>query len=171
MIEDATSSGSRTLAPDGSPYFLSASASVEMPSSSVAVLPGCTLVTRRPEPAVSRRRLWSVASTKNLLAEYTPKPAKTFRPASEEMATMWPLPRESIPGTVAERQWSRPLQLTSTVRSHSSVCTFAIMVKYITPAQDTRMSMGPSSSLAARMRDSTSAFFVTSVLCTMTLPP
>lgn len=40
MIEAATSSGSRTLAPDGSPYFLIASASVDIPRSSVAVFPG-----------------------------------------------------------------------------------------------------------------------------------
>ena len=35
----------------------------------VAVLPGWIAVTRKPEPAVSRRRAWSAASTKNLLAE------------------------------------------------------------------------------------------------------
>ena len=70
-----------------------------------------------------------------------------------------------------ERQCRRPLQFTSTVRSHSSVCTFAIMVKYITPAHETRISMGPSCSLAIRMSDSTSVFEVTSVLWMRTLLP
>ncbi len=81
-----------------------------MPKSSVAVLPGCTDVTRRPVPAVSRRKLCSVASTKNLLAEYTPRPGKTFLPASDEMATMCPDPagqhrrddgREAVQKTLA----------------------------------------------------------------------
>ncbi|KAI3476552.1 hypothetical protein L1887_61884 [Cichorium endivia] len=70
----ATSLVSRILAPVGSPYFLMASWSELMPSSSVAVLPGCTDVTRRPVPAVSSRSDCSVASTKNLDALYTPEP-------------------------------------------------------------------------------------------------
>ena len=86
-----------------------------------------------------------------------------MRPASEEMATMWPVPRESMDGMVEERQCRRPLQFTSTVRSHSSVRTLAIMVKYMTPAHETRMSMGPSWSLAVRMSDSTCDLLVTSV--------
>ncbi len=103
-IEFATSSASRTFAPEGSPYFLIASASVDIARSSVATLPGCTLVTRRPVPAVSTRKAWSVASTKNLLAEYTPRPGNTFLPASDDIAMMWPLPRDSIDGTVEDRQ-------------------------------------------------------------------
>ena len=168
----ATSSGSSIAAPDGSPYSFTASRSVLMLSRSVAVLPGCTLVTLRPFPAVSRRRDCSVASTKNLDALYTPKPGKTFLPASEERATICPPPRSSIGGTVAERQCRSPLQLTSTVWSQAGmlISGFDIRLKYITPAQETRMSTGPSSVSAVCIRASTSSFLVTSVRLVMTLP-
>ncbi len=47
-------------------------------------------------------------------------PGNTLRPASEEIVTMCPPPRSSMPPRTAPTQLSIPLQSTSTVCSHSS---------------------------------------------------
>src|SRR4028119_2310863 len=144
MTARATSSGSSTLLPVGWPYCSSASSSPLSSRRSVATLPGWTVVTLRPVPAVSRRSPFERASTKNLLAEYTARPGKATRPASEEMVTMCPRPRPSILGSTAPTQFSAPLQLTSTVRSHSSARPFFMRVEYMTPARSARAPPPPA---------------------------
>ncbi|KAI7506368.1 hypothetical protein KC367_g176 [Hortaea werneckii] len=56
------------------------------------------------------------------------------------------------------------------LRSHSSTWALAIIVKYMTPAHETRMSTGPSSSSAASTRALTCSRFVTSVWRMIILP-
>src|SRR5438046_1021899 len=77
--------------------------------------PGNTVETPTPRDRMSSRRLWAKPRRPNLVAAYMDVRTVPTLPLSEEMKTMWPPPRSTMPSRAPAPRW-RPSRAPSDPR-------------------------------------------------------
>src|SRR6185503_6068334 len=138
----------------------------------VSIPPGLIADAVTPVPSSSSARLRVICTTAAFAAEYAVQPELGRVAEPEEMLTMRPKPRSSIPGSTTRTGRYVPPTLIAMLRSHSAGSDLERgAIGSTMPAQFTRIDAGPTQRAVASPRSWTWRSSATSAVCASAWPP